>query len=226
MATSTPGAGGSQNVAGTGGSSSSGAPPTGNATPGDPLVPDATGWIDETTNDLGIQGPWYSYNDCDDSPGDCTKDQVPAKGEFANTGGKMCTSGSTALVAVEADFSTKWGAGIALDLNNSGGESGQKTPYDASAHGVVGFSFTITGTAPGLRVNFPTPSSAEGAHFIAGMPGANQALFADAKQGSWVMPKTDFDASQVLSIQFQIPSVMGSAVDFDFCVENLAPLVE
>jgi hypothetical protein len=40
------------------------------------------------------------------------------------------------------------------------------------------------------------------------------------------MPKSDMDPSQVLSIQFQIPSFMGSAVAFDFCVENLAPLTQ
>jgi hypothetical protein len=224
MPTATAGTGGTQGIPGTGGDTS--LPPPGGGTATDALIPDPTGWIDATTNDLGIQGPWYSYNDCKDSPGACTMNQVPAEGEFPNTGGSMCTSGTTAVVAAEAEFSAKWGAGIALDLNNSGGTTGVKQPYDAASHGVVGFSFTITGTAPGLRVNFPTPASAEGSHFIAGKPGANSALFATAKQGSWVMPKSDIDPSQVLSIQFQIPSVMGSAVEFDFCVENLAPLTQ
>lgn len=214
-----PGAGGGANP-GAGGST--GAPP--NA--GDPLTPDPTGWVDPTTNDLGIQGAWYAYDDCKDSPGDCTTDHQPPEGSFPNEGGKMCTSGATATVNTEAEFSMKWGAGIALDLNNSGGEMGMKMPYDAAANGVRGFTFTLSGMAPGLRVNFPTPATSTDSHFKAPAgTGQITVLFSEAQQGSWVTNKSDLDQSQILAIQFQIPSVMGMAVNFDFCIENLAPVL-
>ncbi|MDX2055642.1 MAG: hypothetical protein SFV15_24785 [Polyangiaceae bacterium] len=195
-------------------------------TGGQALTPTATGWVDAGSNTLGIQGPWYSYNDCNDSPSDCTTNHMPPKGEFANVGGKMCTSGTTAQVKAPTEFSTKWGAGIALDLNNSGGAMAMKLPYNAASKGVKGFSFTLTGTAPGLRVNLPTPSTATDSNFKAGVVGQNTVLFTEAMQGSWVTTKTPIDASQVLSIQFQIPSTMQGAVAFDFCIENLKAITQ
>lgn len=207
----------------TGGSTAS----TGGTSSGSNMVaitPDMSGWVEGSTNSVGIQGAWYSYNDCNTSPTNCTMNQVPPEGSFENVGGKMCTSGSTAAVAMESDFSTIWGAGIALDLNNSGGTDGMKMAYNADAEGVVGFSFNITGTAPGLRVNITSVPAGDDSHFVGGMVGENTVLFADAMQGSWVTTKTDLDTTQLLAIQFQIPTVMNQSVDFDFCVENLAAI--
>jgi len=190
------------------------------------LTPNATGWVDAGMNTLGIQGPWYSYNDCKDSPADCTLNQTPPEGVFANVGGKMCTKGTTALVKAEPEFSTKWGAGIALDLNNAGGVGAVKMPYNASSKGVLGFSFTLTGTAPGMRVNLPTPATSTASHFVVGVTGSNMVLFSQAMQGSWVTTRTTLDASQVMSIQFQIPSTMTAPVAFDFCIENLKAITQ
>ena len=226
-----PGTGGTT-MTGTGGTpSTAGAPATGGGgtvTPGSTvaLMPDATGWVQGTDNSVGIQGAWYSYNDCADSPGACTMNHLPPEGEFPNMGGSMCTSGATAVVAAEAEFSMKWGAGIALDLNNSGGTMGVKMPYNADMNGVIGFSFTLTGTAPGLRVNFTSPAVGDNSHFVTAATGAQDALFSEAMQGSWVTAKTELDTTQILAIQFQIPSALSRSVAFDFCIENLAALTE
>lgn len=188
------------------------------------LTPNATGWVDGAGNTIGIQGPWYSYNDCKDSPADCTLNQTPPEGDFANVGGKMCTKGSTAPVKAATEFSTKWGAGIALDLNNAGGVGAVKMPYNATSKGVLGFSFTLTGTAPDMRVNLPTPATSTASHFVPGSTG--MVLFSQAMQGSWVTTRTALDASQVMSIQFQIPSKMTAPVAFDFCIENLKAITQ
>ena len=221
-----PGSGGSTSPAGNGGtptSSGSGgaAPAAGNTVP---LTVDPTGWVDKGGNTVGIQGPWYSYDDCADSPGACTMGHLPGMGEFANTNGSMCTEGTTVAVKAEADFSKQWGAGIALDLNNSGGMDAMKLPFDATANHVIGFSMNITGMAPGLRVNITSVAAGNDAHFKAGMVGANSILFSAVQQGSWVKTKTPLDPTKILAIQFQIPSVMGKAVPFKFCVENLAAI--
>jgi hypothetical protein len=217
------GNGGTPTSSGTGGGGGGAAPAAGNTVP---LTVDPTGWVDKGGNTVGIQGPWYSYDDCTDSPGMCTMGHLPGMGEFANTDGKMCTEGTTFPVKAEADFSKQWGAGIALDLNNSGGMDAMKLPFDATANHVIGFSMNITGMAPGLRVNVTSVAAGNDAHFKAGMVGANTVLFSAVQQGSWVKTKTPLDPTKILAIQFQIPSVMGKAVAFKFCVENLAAITQ
>jgi hypothetical protein len=184
---------------GTGGGTPGTDAPTGMPTVGTPvqLIPDATGWVDGQGNTVGIQGAWYAYDDCTNSPANCTKNHTPAAGSFD----------------------------IALDLNNSGGTNGEKMPYNAQTNNVIGFSLTVTGTAPGLRINITSVPAGDNAHFVtATVPGDNTVLFSKAKQGSWVTSKIPLDTTQLLAIQFQIPTVMSKAVDFDFCIENLAAL--
>jgi hypothetical protein len=224
--TTNPGAGGSTpGPTGGGGmpasSGTGGAAPAGNAVP---LTVDPTGWVDKGGNTVGIQGPWYSYDDCTDSPGACTMNHTPGTGAFDNTDGKMCTKGTTYAVKAEADFSKEWGAGIALDLNNSGGTDAMKLPFDATANHVIGFSMNITGTAPGLRVNITSQAAGDDSHYKNGKVGANSVLLSEVKQGTWVKMPAPLDQTKILAVQFQIPSVMGKAVDFDFCVENLSAI--
>jgi hypothetical protein len=228
------GTGGDTTATGNGGSAPGGSGSPGTGTAGAmavagntvPLTVDATGWVDKGGNTVGIQGPWYSYDDCTDSPMACTANHTPGMGAFANTGGKMCTKGTTYAVKAEADFSKEWGAGIALDLNNSGGDNAMKLPYDATANHVTGFAMTISGTAPGLRVNITSQAVGDNAHFKAGVVGQNSVLLSEVKQGSWVTTKMALDQTMLLAVQFQIPSVMGKAVDFDFCVEGLAAITQ
>lgn len=189
-----------------------------------PLMPDSTGWVQGTDNDVGIQGAWYAYDDCTDSPGACTQNHLPASGTFDNTGGKMCTSGTTVAVMNQADFSKEWGAGIALDLNNTGGTDGKKMPFDAQAANVIGFSMNITGTAPGLRINITSVPAGNDSHFITAATGPNTVELSKVKQGSWVTTKAALDTTQLLAIQFQIPTQMSKAVAFNFCVDSLAAL--
>src|SRR5262249_36572851 len=155
-----------------------------------------------------------------DSPGACTQNHTPPTGSFPNTGGKMCTSGTTVAVTNEANFSKQWRAGIALDLNNTGGMNSQKLPHNAQAPNVIGLSLDITGTAHGLRINITSVHAGNDSHFVTGVVGSNTVELSKVKQGSWVMTKTPLDTTQLLAIQFQIPTQMNKAAAFDFCVEN------
>ncbi|MGC4067482.1 MAG: hypothetical protein QM784_23105 [Polyangiaceae bacterium] len=164
-----------------------------------PLTPSAdTGWIDGATNDCMVQGAWYSYNDCNTSPGDCTTDQKPAVGGdgFPNEGGKMCTSGTT--VAINEAYETKWGAGIGLNLNQPGGDD-TKNPIGTLPKAIKGFRFKLEGSAfpKELRVTFPTATTEKTGHFkklSSPKAGEYTVLFTEAAQGDWVTSPVGFGA--------------------------------
>jgi hypothetical protein len=96
----------------------------------------------------------------------------PALKSFANVDGHMhttgtveailpCVPGSMASTLMTSgcdahDYSNMWGAGIGFDLNATGGDDAMKSPYNPTAHAVVGVRFTIDVVPlPGLRVEFP-----------------------------------------------------------------------
>lgn len=201
-------------------------------------------------NTIGVQGAWYPYGDAygvekkcvtagHDAATECaiitTPD--PAAMSFPNTGGKMCTSGSVAKVidvpgmAGTPDYSNIWGAGIGLDLNATPGDNATKSPFDFVAHGFTGIYFEIDMVPlPGLRVEFPMPATeghADGSDYWGAsmnypnspvMAGGNTIKWADIKAPRGAIP---FDATQVLSIQFHVPSSTAGAGTFSYCISNL-----
>jgi hypothetical protein len=83
------------------------------------VVPDGSGWIEGTTNTIGVQGSWYPYGDQYGVPGkcittglhmpaDCSEIDTPVPpllgvpptmgNPFTNTNGVMCTKGRTAVI--------------------------------------------------------------------------------------------------------------------------------
>jgi hypothetical protein len=239
------GSGGSGGSAGTSGS--------GGAAPG-VIIPDATGWVDGEAdgNIYGVQGAWYPYGDaygdakCLAAGHPATACAVilqpdPAAMSFPNENGKMCTSGSVAQVinnptTMMPDYSNIWGAGIGLDLNAIGGDNPVKMVFDFVAKGITGISFEIDNVPlPGLRVEFPMPATnghADGSNYWGATmnypnspvtPGVNVIRWADVKAPRGAIP---FDASQVESIQFHVPSNTSGAGMFNYCISNLTFLTD
>ena len=74
------------------------------------------------------------------------------------TGAVGCNAAAAEDVAGACQWSAQWGGGIGLNLNETGegpnGEMSVKSPYDALANGVQGFTFVASGDAGGatLRV--------------------------------------------------------------------------
>jgi hypothetical protein len=165
-----------------GGSTGTGGTGAGGTSGGDPLIPSATGFVDDVTT--GVIGAWYAYgdgagsnanatNNADMANSDCIKagftaDQcsqivTPTPGmPFAPMGtAKMCTNGTAAQVlpkpgTTTADFSDLFGAGIGLDFNNPGGDAGAKGFFDMTPYTGVSFDFTAPVLpANKMRVNFP-----------------------------------------------------------------------
>lgn len=216
---------------GTGGTGGTGAT-------GDAVTWDKGGWVDTGANPFGIQGPWYSYNDCANAMTanlPCTVPDAAIMGPDGITGWmvddtKVCTKGTAAQVVMEM-YSLQWGAGIALDLNSSGGENAVKGDFNAETAGgtgIKGFIFDITSNATppapvDLRVNIKTKATGDNSHFVTVPLNAKdkQVLFAEALQGNWVTAPTPLTVTAIESIQFQIYTNTSAPKPFDFCVSNM-----
>jgi len=236
------GTGGSSSTGGT--SSGTGGGSTGGASSGTgvPITPDATGWVDKGMNEAGVQGAWYAYGDGAEGgvpPGTCQKAghadaecsviTTPAAGMFTNVGGKMCTSGTVAKV-LAMDYANMWGAGIGLDLNNSGGATAVKAEFDASAY--KGISFEIdTPPVAGLRVEFPSKETeagtAGGDFWGATKDYGNSPVVVGTNTVTWDLVKGPgatphvFSPAHILSIQFHVPTNTTSSGAYSFCISNL-----
>jgi hypothetical protein len=220
------GAGGTTAAGGataTGGSTGSGgSTSTGTGCPGVPIAPDATGHV--PINSVGINGNWFYYSDCVDlkNVGCSAQTQPPSTTGFPNTSGNMCTTGTTGTSA------KGWGAGIALELNDTGGQQ----PYNATSHGVKGFCFQLTGTkipaGTGLRVAFTTKNNNDNPYFEQVLTtGQHTILFTDTGfgQATWETKET-WDPTTLILLQFQIPAAPPTAVPWDFCVEGLTAITQ
>jgi hypothetical protein len=147
------------------------------------IAPDPNGYVDPSSNSLGMQGAWYAYGDdwgtngappgvCETTgmhaASACSTITFPPPATLSDGGytstfpqstpGTMCIAGTAAKVT-GGDYSNIFGVGIGLDFNNQGGV---KMPYDATSNGVVGFSFHIAGIPAGasVRVELPIPATA------------------------------------------------------------------
>lgn len=188
-----------------------------------PLIPNEVGWVNRPVSDCQIQGSWFAYNDCPDSPEDCTRAQLPGEGSFPNTDGVMCTVGTTAP-ATAAELETKWGAGIALNLNE---EAVTGVPHPIGEMGVEirGFRFTLSGNLAELRVNFPTANTLTSPHFLTiTANGEHEVWFSAAQQGDWVTEPSVLAWEEVFAIQFMAPNREGAGFSFDYCVSDLTAL--
>jgi hypothetical protein len=216
------------------------------------ITPNTQGLVLSSTNALGVQGPWYAYSDgvgfdgssatgiCEarggHPPAACSSIITPAVGSFPNVGGKMCTSGTAAMVIAGAsglpDYANITGAGIGLDLNNSGGAVPVRGPFNALGKGVTGLAFDLEFVAlPGLRVEFPalaTDGTASGAAYWGANPsfanspvvaGTNVLRWADVGIAGAAPPA--FDPTMIESVLFHVPTTITSTGPFSFCVSNL-----
>ena len=228
------------------------------------LVPSTDGFFDGT-NQAGILGAWYSYGDWyggmpaaamgGDCPAggfteaQCSAIASPTPGQpFMNTAGAMCTNGTAAKVIMDAAgataYSAIWGAGVGFDMNNGGtddGGTGVKGTWDASAHGVTGFSFHIDSPPVGgnMRVEFPTgvaigTTDINAAYwggadmnlspFTAG--GTYSFHWADVGGPKYLTSPTPFDKTKIMSMQFHVVTNTSSTIPFGYCITDLRALTD
>jgi hypothetical protein len=158
-----------------------------------------------------------------------------------NSTGAMCLAGTAAKVLTKGtipDYADIWGIGIGLDFNNMGGT---RLPWDATLAHVTGFSFDITGVPPGgVRVEFPTTQTTNGfqdsysiivtgdGHYQADLTtlGSDPHKLIPSFTPPTGMPEPAFDPTQLLSIQFHVPTNTTAAIAVPMmCVSNLAALI-
>jgi hypothetical protein len=177
-------------------------------------------------NAAGIQGAWYSENDCTTSPDDCTADHTPAPGDtFPIQNDSACTTGIVVPVGPSTEYETKWGAAIGLYLNRPT-SSAPPQPFDAVAAGVLGIAYKLrTRTYEPLRIEaisegVPEPHLREITESaVHGTP------WTYLYQGDWVTTRVDLDPTKIVAIRFHVPSAQGVVRNFDFCVEEMAAIV-
>lgn len=224
------------------------------------LTPSATGVVDNVAS--GVIGAWYAYGDSvgpganaagtDFPDSDCAKagftaDQcstiaAPTPGQpFVPDPVKgMCTNGTAAQVIDSngnPDYSAIYGAGIALDFNNPGGDAGAPKGYfDMTPYVGIGFDFAgdvIPSKA--MRVNFPFNGESAGhtpyweGATMTHSPLTNGAHFeirwADVAPQTYLEPGIlPLDETQVASIQFQVFTTNTATTPFSYCVNNLTLL--
>jgi hypothetical protein len=188
-------------------------------------------------NQFAVTGGWYSFDDCEDAPPaglPCTQRNPDYLGPDERTGwwiestSEVCAQGVAPRVdtSVPDAYALQWGFGVGLALD--GGET-DAVPYDAVAHGIIGFVFDVTGTTQSgvLRFNLTTPSTqSEPHHLELQVPVQNRVVYLEElTQGHWISDPVPFTANAIRSAQFHVPTREGETTAFDFCVRNLRVLL-
>ena len=198
------------------------------------LTADDEGWVGQCENRFGLQGVWYAYDDNDD--GGASTIEI----DFSDAAsGKICTSGIAGEVQFEL-FSAYWGAGIGLNICETGGDDseiitlGECTLFDERTN-IIGFTITIEGEqlpADGseLRVQFKEDSRTESAYIVVEGPGTADYLFEDAEVG-YAVAEGDTEVEgchpELLeALQFQVSTIEGADTPFEFCVSEVKPILE
>jgi hypothetical protein len=179
-------------------------------------------WIPNSTgNSCGVQGAIFGYSD----GSSCT---IPATGICtAGATGTCCISGTTVVDATSA----KWGCGIGMDLNSSGGTVATKGTYSGTAKG---FKFTLTGTFPTgatLRIMYAATTTVQTTDPFKEIPaaaGTYTVLFSEVTCPTTWGATATCTAASATPYQFKVQLVGGGSVAtavgaFNYCISSILP---
>jgi hypothetical protein len=209
--------------------SSSGGTTTAACTPGDTTnLVSASTWICDATTPIQVEGSFYSYGD----GSSCT---TPSPLTCSASAG-CCMSGAT---VVDTTYK-KWGCGLGMELNDSGGTTPVKSVYSGP---VKCFDITLTGSSGGneVRIGFTQSTNTANmvspfvsvAAFTSGWSG--RVCFTDAECPSWALTpvpptcaKTVGTAGTPFDLQIQVSagSTAASVGAFNVCVTKIAPVLD
>jgi hypothetical protein len=198
------------------------------------IVTNEDGWIDNTTNALGIQGSWHSASDSDYSG------QALSHIEMYMDGDKICARGTIVQVVDadddgEVDWDLIWGAYIGFDLCATGADEvppeKQYTlstcPFNENlADELEGIRFDLEGEfGPAeMRLTFSEGESPS-AYVVIDAVGTHAAYLEDARI-FWDAETPPADNDAVHAVEFSLPADSLASYDFDFCVSKLRALLE
>jgi hypothetical protein len=186
----------------------------------------ANAWNCDLTNPIMIQGAVYPYGDGSSCPFGPTSPPTNIC-----TTGNCCLSGTTVVDATNA----KWGCGIGLELNSSGGTPAVKSVY---AGPVKCFDITISGSSGGnvVRIGFTQGSDTtnkvspftEIASFTNGWTG--EVCFTNAECPSWATaaqcakPPGTTGTPYDLQIQVSAGADATHVGAYNLCVTSIVPV--
>jgi hypothetical protein len=204
---------------------------TGGATASSQVCTDTThcylgidgGAVPAAGNTYGIDGGFYVVGD------PCTQASI------VWDAASHCASGT--ICAKDPPYYQNWGVEIGLALKSSGGYS---YPYDATANGVSGFFWEVTGTAPGMAVWVPLAAGSNACLMTSnnctllqppwgnplpsmGPGGNNYLTFGTMTYDDWGLDyfyPPPWDATRLDSIQWKVPA-RDFATPFSFCVQKV-----
>lgn len=212
---------GGQSASGGRASGSGGAPPQAldcsSPTTGNDLLP-KNGWVSRSSNCAGIQGLFWTASDSHSTI-------TPA--ESADIAEPACVQGTLAQ-AVDADFDTFWGAALGITLNQPA-PSTERLVYDATAAGVSGFRFVISGEepAPAGRLRFNVIDEDDQNYCVplvsaGSTSGHYEISFDQLRRDCWDADSTALvDPSRILVAQFSLVTSAEESTPFSFCVESV-----
>jgi hypothetical protein len=154
----------------------------------------------------------------------------------------MCLTG-TAAVVMNSNYSAIWGVGLGFDFNNAGvgdagaaAGNGNKLPWNATAQGVTGFKFTVTGVPTGgnMRAEFPfmgqymndAPYWMGGANNLSPITqdGTYSFKWKDVTGPMYLTSPTPptFDPTMIISAQFHVVTNMNGPITItDLCISDV-----
>lgn len=139
--------------------------------------------------------------------------------------GSICVEGAVGVVQNE-DFANQWGALVGLDFTQFTG-----TPWDLDGGNVVGFSFVLSGQLPPLRLAAQPGGSDPTVDFFcrildtASMISTFEVPFDSLDRECWLGARDPMVADSLTNINWTIPADAGSAHEFNFCIDQLRPLL-
>jgi hypothetical protein len=178
-------------------------------------------WVDGSTNGLGIQGSFFTYQD--------GSGRTSIAADATRTQSGYCVAGSAAEV-LNMDFGGTYGAIAALNLAQEP-DNPMPGAYDATAHGVVGFGFDIVGNTAGALRFVVKQYAVHDGFCINNVPDCTSGCSAEFRidelhQNCWTPGGPTPAAISLQALEWQIVTKAGSATDFDYCIENIHAVVD
>ena len=194
--------------------------------------------LDATTSANNFFSAVYGFGDGDSAGANPSSDTDPGTTFCLDSpsDGTICMNGlgQEACAGSNPCDYHRWGAGIGLNLAMHDDTAGTVTAFDATAAGVTGVKFTLSGVTSPIRVQLTmvddpaTTDVNESTGFVYGggtadvaADGTVTAQFDTFTQPAWGIATFVFDATKLDALQFQVPTVAGATTSYDFCVSDI-----
>lgn len=197
-----------------------------------PLITPVDGWVAAETNGVGIQGSFFTSSDLLNGG-----NSTVAPSTFGASGADICVSGSVGPIAAlpggDFDYANYWGSIVGLNLS-SDPETGALGAWSSETPSgrALGFTFTLLGPSVPFDapLRFSAQDTAGNLYCVESLqPGAGRhtVLFSNLTRECWIPNGIALPSSPSLSsLQWVVNSNTAAAQPYDFCIAELAVLLE